>query len=323
MAAKSQTLSERLTPYRTISIIGMAKNVGKTTTLNYLIHEFAKSNTILALTSIGRDGESTDIVTKTKKPTIFVRKGTLIATAEKLIGLCDITKEILLVTEFNTPMGRIVIMRALSDGFVQLGGPSITSQMADLLVYFEKLGADKVFVDGALNRKTLANPSVTEATLLCTGASLDPSIHTVIEETQHLVSLLTLPKLEEEQILAELAHVSDEKVTQQEGYIYIRGAVSDAFVNSLIMSGTHLKGIYLIAEDASKIFIKPTTYKKLLMKKAVLSVINPIQLVGLTINPRSPYEMNFDAAEFLEKLREAVSIPVYNVRNEYKEAVHV
>ena len=301
-------------PYRSVSIIGMAKNVGKTTTLNYLIDGASRSKTRLALTSIGRDGESTDVVTGTQKPRIFVQKGTMIATAEALLGLCDITKEILFATEINTPLGRIIIVRALSAGFVQLGGPSITSQMSKLLLLFEDLGADKVIVDGALNRKTLASPSVTEATILCTGASLDANLHTVIHETQHLVSLLTLPKLEDKEILAELEYAKDQKVIKQRNYIYIRGAVSDAFINNLISSGTHLKGVYLIAEDASKIFIKPDTYKKLMLKKAILAVMNPIHLIGLTVNPKSPYNVDFDATEFLEKLREAVHIPVYDVK---------
>jgi len=305
---------DSLVPYRSVSIIGMAKNVGKTTTLNYLIDSFNQSRICLALTSIGRDGESTDIVTGSQKPKIFVQKGTLIATAEKLLGLCDITKEILLVTGINTSLGRIIIVRALSDGFVQLGGPSITSQMSDLLLLFKALGADKIIVDGALNRKTLANPSVTEATILCTGASLNRNLHTVVQETKHLVSLLTLPKLEDKDILAELEHVKDEKVTKREWYIYIRGAVSDAFLNNLIMSGTHLEGVYLIAEDASKIFIKPSTYEKLMLKKAILTVVNPIHLVGLTVNPTSPYDVDFDGAEFLEKIREAVPIPVYDIK---------
>ena len=314
MKSRNHALVDSLMPYRSISIIGMAKNVGKTTTLNYLIESFSQMQTHLALTSIGRDGESTDLVTSSHKPKIFVQKGTLIATAEALLGLCDITKEILQVTDINTPLGQIIIVRALSGGFIQLGGPSITSQMRDLLRCFEVLGAQKTIVDGALSRKTLANPNVTEATILCTGASLSRDFHTVILETQHLASLLTLPTLADEEILAQLGSLKDEKVTQEEKYIYIRGAVSDAFVNNLIMSGTHLKDVYLIAEDASKIFIKQATYEKLMMKKAILTVINPIHLVGITVNPTSPTDANFDGAKFLEKIREAVSVPVYNVK---------
>ncbi|HEY8805549.1 MAG TPA: M14 family metallocarboxypeptidase [Clostridium sp.] len=45
--------------YDSISIIGMNKNVGKTTTLNYILSE-ARGKISLGLTSIGRDGENRD-----------------------------------------------------------------------------------------------------------------------------------------------------------------------------------------------------------------------------------------------------------------------
>ena len=304
-------LTELLTPYRTISIIGMAKNVGKTTTLNHLIEKFHQQNAKLALTSIGRDGEQTDVVTKTAKPAIFVFRDTLIITAEQLLPLCDITKEILTLTDINTPMGRIVVVRALSDGFVQLGGPSITTQISDLIKH---ISADKIIVDGATSRKTLAEPEVTEACVLCTGAALSRNINTVIEETLHAVQMLTLPKLEDSCILAELQDMTEGTLAIEKGYIYFPGAVSDAVVRNLVLSNNNLKDVYLIAEDAGKIFIKPDTYEKLRIKQASLLVKAPIRLVGLTLNPVSPYGIGFDAHEFLERMREAVSIPVYDLK---------
>jgi len=69
--------------YKTISIIGLAKNAGKTVALNYLIDEANKFNVITGITSTGRDGESIDLVTKTQKPTIFVTEGMYVATAKK------------------------------------------------------------------------------------------------------------------------------------------------------------------------------------------------------------------------------------------------
>ena len=47
---------------KSLSIIGMAKNVGKTVTLNYLIEQSTKRNMVLGLTSAGRDGEKIDAV---------------------------------------------------------------------------------------------------------------------------------------------------------------------------------------------------------------------------------------------------------------------
>ena len=85
-----EQLLQRLHSVRTMSIVGMCKNAGKTTMLNWLLEQGRLQGT-LGLTSIGRDGESTDVVTGTEKPGIFVREGTLIATAQDMLRLGDIT----------------------------------------------------------------------------------------------------------------------------------------------------------------------------------------------------------------------------------------
>ena len=77
----SAELLQLLNGVQTMSIVGMCKNAGKTTMLNWMLHHDRLQGT-LGLTSIGRDGESTDVVTGTEKPGIFVREGTLIATAK-------------------------------------------------------------------------------------------------------------------------------------------------------------------------------------------------------------------------------------------------
>ena len=114
-----EELIRRLNETKTMSIVGMCKNAGKTTMLNWLLTAGHLRGT-LGLTSIGRDGESTDVVTGTEKPGIFVREGTLIATAKDMLRLGDVTKEILMTTGIPTPLGEVVIMRARSAGYVQL-----------------------------------------------------------------------------------------------------------------------------------------------------------------------------------------------------------
>ena len=64
-------LVSRLQQVQSMSIVGMCKNAGKTTMLNWLLAHTGRRQ-ILGLTSIGRDGESTDVVTGTEKPSIFV-----------------------------------------------------------------------------------------------------------------------------------------------------------------------------------------------------------------------------------------------------------
>lgn len=103
------------------------------------------------MTSIGRDGESSDLVTGTKKPGIYVHKGTLIATTAGLLKWCDITKEILATTNMSTPMGDVVVLRALSDGNIQLAGPSMNDQLIEISKIFNRFGAGRVLIDGAIS----------------------------------------------------------------------------------------------------------------------------------------------------------------------------
>ncbi len=189
-----QTLYELIKPYGSVSCVGMCKNAGKTTTLNKLIRELKRDNVPIGVTTVGRDGESTDLVTDTVKPGIFVYEGTVIATAAGLIKYCDITKEIMHTTGIRTPMGEVVVIRALSDGFVQLAGPSITTQLPQITSVFKELGADKVLIDGALGRKSLSSRKVADSAVLCTGASYNKDMDAVVRDTAYICRLLELPE---------------------------------------------------------------------------------------------------------------------------------
>ena len=99
--------------YKTISIVGMAKNTGKTVTLNHLIEEAIDENITIGITSIGRDGESIDLVSETEKPKIFVEENTIVATTTDVLPFGDAKVELIKVTDFRTPLGAIVIGREI------------------------------------------------------------------------------------------------------------------------------------------------------------------------------------------------------------------
>ncbi|MHA2002322.1 MAG: hypothetical protein ACTSVU_09560 [Promethearchaeota archaeon] len=213
-----RNLLQTLKRYGSVSIIGMQKNAGKTTTLNALI-DSARSNTILGLTSIGRDGESIDVVTSTPKPRIYVERGTLVATAKQCLYNGDITKEILKTTGIPTPMGEIIITRALSDGYIELAGPSQTAQLTQICKEMEELGAELVLVDGALNRKSFASPSITNATILATGASVSPNMDKTINLTVHTIRLLTWTHVSDPQILKWFEGIDRVGIVSNNGYV--------------------------------------------------------------------------------------------------------
>ncbi|MCL2366906.1 MAG: hypothetical protein FWC75_07680 [Oscillospiraceae bacterium] len=326
------TLFDLIRNYKSLSISGMCKNAGKTTALNTLINS-SPDKEILALTSIGRDGEKTDTVTKTQKPDIYIREGSLFATAEQLLKFCDVTKEILDTTHISTPLGSVVLVRALSDGYVQLAGPSIIVQLVDISPYFWALGADRLIIDGSVGRKTLCTKLLADATILCTGASFSQSMEETILETQHTCRILMTPELpmlksqispivpdtkyvilgKEKICLPDGAALHEHlKQTANPNYLYIEGALTDRFLDLLMRSG-YPKGLTIVTHDASRLLISSDNLCKLNAIGGALGVLESINLAAITINPFSAYGQHYNSMEFKEKMTAAVPVPVLNV----------
>lgn len=339
-----KSLYELVAPYNSVSLIGMCKNAGKTTTLNQLIAELKQNGVSFGATSVGRDGESTDLVTNTVKPGIFVYKGTIVATAADLLKHCDTTKEILYSTGIFTPMGEIIVFRALSDGFVQIAGPSMTSQLADVSEIIRPYGVDKILIDGALGRKSLCSKKVSQSTILCTGASYHKSMDTVIRDTAYTCEILRLPQasfsipeelwnqnaikyipvmnpaditLPEEKIKPEVLWRKGAEDPPE--YMIVQGGLTDAMVKTLVMSNADLKGKKMVLLDGSKILLSSDMYEKLQIKGLRFEVADALELLAVTINPFSAYGFHFDKDEFMERMSAAIPVPVYNVRDAYQK----
>ena len=303
-----RALLESIARTRTLSIVGMCKNAGKTTVLNRLLRE--SNGRVLGLTSIGRDGESTDVVTGTEKPGIFVREGTLIATAKDMLALSDVTQEIVYTTGIPTPLGEVVLVRARSDGNVQLAGPSITSQLKTVSDLFFSLGAEQVVIDGALGRKSLGARSVAEGVILCTGASYDMRMEKVVSDTANVFRIMNLKK-------AETLPSESEKpladVLKESPAALIPGALTDAAVVPLLKSGA-LKNARLVVKDPSKVLLSPDTLDKLSIRNVSLETVEAAKVLCVTVNPISAYGWKFDADAFRKAMQAAVDVPVINVK---------
>ena len=336
-------ISELIRPYRSVSIIGMCKNAGKTTVLDQIIREMDGDGRTLALTSIGRDGEDKDLVTGTQKPGIYVARGTLVATASDLIlHHCDVTREVLATTGISTPMGEVVVLRAMSDGGIQLAGPSVTSQLARLREDFFRMGADLVLIDGALSRKTLCSRRVTEATILCTGASYNKNMDTVVEDTCYHCQILTLPETEDLAVRRAAEQLEDPRGTVVLGEggpwtvpaglpvadalrreqaagaraVFFGGALTDHLIKPLIMSGERLEGMALVVRDSSKILLKRDNYEKILRRGVCLQVLDTVNLVAVAVNPFSAYGFHFSKDELMARMEARIGLPVINVRED-------
>lgn len=340
------TLAELVGDCRSLSLAGMCKNAGKTTVLNQIIKELDQMGVGLGLTSIGRDGETTDAVTGTDKPQIYVKQGTIIATAASLVDAGDITVEIVGTTGITTPIGKVVLVRARSDGYVELAGPSMNTGLIKVAEYFRKLGVEKIIFDGAISRKSLCSTKVAETTILATGASLDPNMDVVVEETAFIVEMLSLLQVNNHKIccfleqprhevpgtyylfdsLGELILVPENtKLDQALGhseydqwqYCYLAGALTDIRMKGMLTSNIPLAGKIIMVEDSCKILITREGYQKMKRKGIRLAVNHKTEVLAVTINPYSAYGNHYDPELFKEKMSKAVNLPVFNVMEAY------
>ena len=308
-------------------MLGMCKNAGKTTALCRLIEQYARDGgATLALTSIGRDGESRDLVTGTDKPPIYLYEGMLAATAEQLLPLGDVSREILCATGIYTSLGEVVIFRARSDGFVQLAGPAIVDQLVALRARFAALGATNVLIDGALSRKSPASCAADGACVLSTGASLHRDVDRVVAETACAVRLLSLPVMEspgEELDRVTIfrpdgtsegaANIAALRRGAGEHTLLLSGALTEAQAKTLLRDGTDKTALSILVRDGSCFLLSHETFDALCARGVRFAVLHASRLAAVTVNAVSAGGWMFDRTEFLEKMRAAVSVPVIDV----------
>ncbi len=320
------------TKYKTLSIVGMAKNAGKTTALNYLIEEAMDEGIRLGVTSIGRDGETQDLVTGTEKPRIYLDQDTIVTVPTQLYDMADAGMEILKKTRYSTPMGDLLICRVADSGYVQIAGPPAAMDTKRVCEELFGYGCDLILIDGAIDRKAIASPETSDAIILSTGAVLSRNMKKVVEETAHLVALYSLDELEnsparrqieenlfqdrillikgEKTVALDLktglggSRFIDEAIDAETEYVYIPGA----FTNSVIcdISPKKLKQVRFVLKDPTKIFINAMDWGKLRKKGFRVSVLKNIEVAAITVNPWSPRGYSFESEALIAAMREAI-----------------
>ena len=318
-----------------VTVIGLCKNAGKTTALRRLMGEL--EGECLGLTSVGRDGEATDLVTGTEKPDLYIKRGDLFATARGMMSLCDVTLEVAGLTGVMTPLGEVAVFRALSDGYIQLAGPSAAGQLSPLREQFAALGAGRVLIDGAAGRKSLAGAGVEGTAILCTGASLERDMEQVVAETAHICRLFAAKRPESPGLQEALDHCEarfalfgpegeprdlplDEtgaprwnKLPRERCVLWAAGGITDPFLKTLARRGAPLT---LVTEDATHVLAGRTVLDGFTRMGGTLAVRRKLSIAAVGANPWSAYGWHFDQERFTDALRQALSVPVVDVKKE-------
>ena len=334
--------------YKSCSIVGLEKNTGKTECFNYVLQRLPLHEKRIAVSSIGIDGETTDQVTKTAKPEIFLKEGMYFGTSEKHYLMKQLTSELLEIADETTSLGNIVIGKALTPGKILLSGPSSSSGIRRWMDAMKKYDVDLILVDGALSRMSLASPTVSESMILATGAAYSANINTLVQKTAFVVQMINLDLTSEENYNrffdirngvwavdgdgsgngdsgAGTGRLVDLKVASSlsinintEGLkkcktLYVSGALTDNFVNH-IRQNRIFNETEIVVRDFTKIFLTPMTYNTFVNSKRKITVLQKSKLIAVCVNPTSPNGIILDSEKLCKTLSDAINLPVYDLK---------
>lgn len=330
--------------YKTISIVGTSKNAGKTVAMNHIIAEAAEQGITLGLVSTGRDGERRDVLTNTEKPPVYACKGSIITTVEN--SLDNVAEgeragiEILEVTGYNTPMGKVILGKVVEAGYVEISGPRSSATISQMCLMMQDFGAELVLVDGSLDRRASAAPALSEGTIVAAGAALSRSMEVVIQKTKHIVSLYSIPRADDRildtsaqavenketviidedgccftactQISLNSGTAIAEQLTEKSKYVILSGSATFDTLKDIVMSKRDK--VQIIVKDATRIFVNENEFFMLNKMGMNIKVIEPMNIIAVTVNPYAPEGYYFDPEEFLQKMKKEIpNIPVLDV----------
>jgi hypothetical protein len=324
-------LSHLIAPARTLALVGLAKNTGKTQTLTALLSELATAGRRVGVTSIGRDGEERDVIDRRiAKPRVRLAPGSLVATTDALLRASRIPCERLLATGIRTPMGQVLVAELHGEGTIEVAGPSAA---ADVRLVGEQMigfGAEQILIDGAVDRRAASSPAVADGLVVATGAVLGEDIEQVVAATADAIELVRLPRAraatlggESVQLERGLVLTSDpEEIAAMlrerpdAGVLVCSGALSERFLEGLLAARRERAGreLRVVAEDPTKVFLSrhgPGWYQR---QGITIDVREPIELKAITVNPVAPQSHRFKSAQLRELIEEAVGdVPVLDV----------
>lgn len=344
---------------RRLALVGLAKNTGKTVTLNAIVEELADAGTVVGVTSVGRDGEEHDVIDfRIEKPRVLLGAGSLVATTDSLLRASGTPHETLLRTGIRTPLGEVLVARLKGAGRIEIAGPSAAADVRATSDAMLDAGAEQVLIDGAIDRRAASSPDVADGLIMATGAILSKDLQEVVSRTRDAVALvrlavvpsdtpegLALHALAEHEAGSSLLVADDMRadplpprfvLTAQDGdlrrlmadngdarTLIVAGALPEDFVAGLARAARReARRLTVIAGDPTHVFLSERPVEHYSRAGIDLQTLRAIDLLALTINPVAPQSHTFDSARMRALLAEEIGdVPILDVMHpEYRGA---
>lgn len=274
---------------RSLFVVGTGKNVGKTVAMRAIADAAVARNLQVGMTSIGRDGEAVDVSDSLAKPRLFLRPGSVVATARHLLPPHPAC-ELLDFTPWSTASGPVVFARVHGAAHYELAGPATAAGLRACVARFAEFGCGQIVVDGALDR-VAALAGGNDAVIVAAGASAARTMEEAVDDVRALTARLCVPQFDPAQ-----------------PFVRIDGALTAAEAARLAS----------LREERQVVVRDPTQIA--VSGKALLGVVSrlhlrcerPLRVVAATIASigRDRY---FEPREFARAVAAATGLPTFDV----------
>lgn len=310
--------------YRSLSIVGLEKNTGKTECLNYILKRLPLESRKICVTSIGLDGENTDQVTSTVKPEIILKEGMYFSTSEMHYKNRKLLSDLIDISDEETSLGKVLTARVVLGGKIIISGPSSTSSLKRWMERMKQFGIDLSIIDGAFSRKSSASPSICDAMILSTGAAYSVNMNTLLYDTAFVVKMIMLPVFKgtdgRKEIIISSISGAPVQLNGEKTVLRIKGALTDGFLRR-IANTDQANNIEIVVNDFTRIFITSQTYSSFTKRGGCITLEHRSKLVAVCVNPTAPSGYILNSDKLCKELSQMISLPVYDiVKNKYAEA---
>lgn len=289
-------LKNRITSSLYTVLVGLSKNAGKTSLLNWLL-KHSKFDQPAVITT-GRDGEELDLVGGHSKPKVELPANTFFTCFSSTLSANAPYIKIIGRTPFSALNRQLWLAQSLFPLKTEIVGPATVSKQIALADYILEKGANHIFIDGSLDRRSIATHPKIKELFLVAGAEYG-DLQEISSELHKLHSLIDIPpipnpnfsneisyQLKGKQIQARFSRIygHEHEITNWENaeFIYFPGALTDISFNKMKQFFCNYSGKLIFQHP---FFLQLNEHNLNLLKKhTCLYCVNSIKIAAIAVN---------------------------------------
>ena len=313
------------------AIVGLSKNSGKTSFLNWFIknNEFGS----VAITTTGRDGEDIDLVTNLQKPKVILPKGVYFTAFDYSFSKNSYSVKGIEKLPYRVIGKNLWLCKSLESIETEVVGPTTLKEQEHLITVLKDYGCETIFIDGSLDRKSICLSEKIANIILVVGAATG-NINEIREQSEKIKLYEDFQKVETEKY-EHITYASNDKIIdtniksvysnetsiidilkENPEWIYFSGAMTEQSWQKLKNPLLSFSGKVVFSSPLS-VRIGNDELKRFIKEKSLYSRTR-FPLSAIAVNSFSPYNAHIDADLLRKEIKKIFpNKPVYDVTETY------